>query len=390
MSSFKSLAQHPVFSLGFRPFFLAATMWAAVAVAIWLPFLAGTFALPTAFSPIDWHAHELLFGYVPAVIAGFLLTAIPNWTGRPAVSGKLLAALLLLWLAGRLAVLFSALIGPTSAAIADTAFLFALAALAAREIVASKNWRNLRVVALLVLLACAGLAHHVEALRWPGNGYALRSGIGIAVMLVMLIGGRIIPAFTRNWLTRRPPGRLPGDFGWPDRLALTLGGVAILGWIADPAARITAALALLAAIANLIRVARWAGERTLAEPLLAILHFAYVFVPLGFTLVATSALVPHLLVPTGALHAWTAGVLGIMPLAVMSRVALGHTGRPLVADKTAVAIYALGCIAALARVGAGFDIARDMLLDLSALAWVMAFGVFAIAYWPLLTRPRAR
>lgn len=376
-------------SYGFRPFFLFGAIWAAATMALWPALLAGSITLPTAFDPVHWHAHELIYGYVPAIIGGFLLTAIPNWTGRLPVVGARLLALFALWGAGRLAVLSSAVIGEAAAAVIDLLFLAALGGVVAREIIAGRNTRNLKVLGVLAVLFAGNAIFHVESLYSISSGHGVRIGIASIVLLIMLIGGRIIPSFTRNWLVRQGPGRLPQPFDRVDQLAIAIGGAVIVLWIAAPDAVLTAWLALAAGLVQFWRLGRWAGERTGGEPLVAILHAGYLFVPLGFGLVALGILRPDIVSPSGALHAWTAGAAGTMTLAVMTRASLGHVGKPLTANRTVQAIYIAVILSALARVTAGFGIARDPMLHLSAAAWVFAFAGFAAVFGPLLARPRA-
>lgn len=377
-----------ILSYGFRPFFLAAGIWAAFAMAVWLPMLAGRLELPTAFGPIEWHAHELLYGFVPAAIAGFLLTAVPNWTGRLPVTGAPLLGLFLVWVAGRVAVLISGWIGAPLAAIMDLAFLACLGAVVAREINAGKNRRNLKVLVIVGLLFAGNAVWHAEIVFGTAQGFGARIGVAATVLLISLIGGRIIPSFTRNWLVRQGPGRLPEPFARFDVIAMLASGIAFASWIALPDHLATALLMLLAGVLNTARLARWAGERTLAEPLVLVLHVAYAFVPLGFFLLALSILAPALVIPSGAVHGWTAGAIGLMILAVMTRASLGHTGQPLTATRGITAIYAAVLAGALARIIAAFDIAREPMLHLSATAWVLGFAGFALIYAPLLTRPR--
>lgn len=377
-----------VLSYGFRPFFLAAGIWAALAMAVWLLMLAEVLELPTAFGPIQWHAHELLYGFVPAAIAGFLLTAVPNWTGRLPVTGGPLLGLFLVWAAGRVAVLTSAWIGTPLAAIIDLGFLACLGAVVAREIIAGKDRRNLKVLTIVGLLLVGNAVTHAELMLGTAQGLGFRIGIAAALMLISLIGGRIIPSFTRNWLVRQGPGRLPVPFARFDVAVMLSSGVAFASWIALPDHDVTALLMLLAGVLNTIRLGRWAGERTAAEPLVLVLHVAYAFVPLGFFLLALSILLPDLVIPPGALHAWTAGAIGLMILAVMTRASLGHTGQPLTATRGITAIYVAIFVAAMARIVAAFDIARDPMLHLSATAWVLGFVGFTLIYAPLLTRRR--
>jgi uncharacterized protein involved in response to NO len=377
-----------ILSYGFRPFFLLGAIWAALAVAILLLMLAGSLSLPTAFAPVEWHVHELLYGYLPAIVAGFLLTAVPNWTGGLPVTGGPLLGLLLIWIAGRLAIAGSAWIGRPWAASVDLLFLAAVAAVVLREILAARNLGNLKVLVLVGLLFAGNVIFHTESALAGGTGYGTRIGITAAVLLISVIGGRIVPSFTRNWLARERPGSLPQPFGRFDVAALIAGAVALAFWIALPEHSLTAAAAVVAGLLHALRLARWRGYRTAGEPLVLVLHVAYLFVPLGFLLVAAGIAFPGYLAASGALHGWTAGAIGLMTLAVMTRASLGHTGRPLTATAPTQLIYLAALIAALTRVASAFGWERDLLLNTSATAWVMAFAGFAIFYWPLLTRPR--
>ena len=378
-----------ILSYGFRPFFLGGALWAAAAVALWLPVLTGHLTLPTAFAPVEWHVHELIYGYVPAVVAGFLLTAVPNWTGRLPVTGRPLLMLFLIWVLGRGAVFGSRWIGPGFAASIDLLFLATLAAVIAREILAAKNMHNLKVLGVIALLFAGNTAFHLEVLRGGGHGYGTRIGIAATILLIMLIGGRIIPSFTRNWLAKREAGRLPTPFNRFDVAVMLGSGLALASWIIAPENLATALLSLVACLLNTIRLGRWAGERTSAEPLVLILHVAFAFVPFGFLLLALGISRPDIVAPSGALHGWTAGAIALMTLAVMTRTSLGHTGRPLTATRPIQLIYGAAIIAALTRIIAAFGIAREPMLHASATAWVLAFVGFAIVYGPLLMRPRA-
>ena len=377
----------PILSYGFRPFFLLAGLQAGLTMLVWLPFVSGHLDVPTAFAPVDWHIHEMLFGYQAAAIAGFLLTAIPNWTGRLPVQGKPLLWLVLAWLAGRLAVSGSAWIGWRLATGIDSLFLLMLAGAAAREIWAGRNWRNLKVVALLLLLLAADIAFHLEAGLGGGAEGARRFAIAVVLMLVGLIAGRIVPSFTRNWLAQRDAGRMPKPFGGFDKLVLAGSAGALLLWIVQPEGVPTGLALALAAALHLARLARWAGERCWRNPLLAILHLGYLFLPLGFALGAAASF--GRLAPAAGLHAWTAGCFGVMTLAVMTRASLGHTGRPLVASPATTACYGLVLIGSVARVCSALGHGPSMLLNLAGLCWSLAFLVFALAYWPVLTRLRA-
>jgi uncharacterized protein involved in response to NO len=376
-----------VLSYGFRPFFLLGSLWAGLEVLAWLPALSGDMSIPTAFSARDWHVHELLYGYLPAVIAGFLLTAIPNWTGRLPLQGPPLAVLAMTWLAGRYAVTFSGSIGWLGATIVDVAFLALMTGAVVREIVAGRNWRNLKIAALLGLLGLGNLGFHLEA-HFDGIAvYATRAGIAVVLMLIMVIGGRIVPSFTRNWLMRRGPGRLPAAFGRFDAACLALSGVGLVAWCVAPEAAPTGVALLAAGAANVGRLARWAGDRTLADRLVLVLHVGFVFVPLGFLLAGLASF--GTVMPSAGIHAWTTGAMGIMTLAVMSRASLGHTGRALAASPALQTVYLAALAAAVARIGA--DVVHDWrepLLHFAAFSWAAAFLGFAGLYAPILCLPR--
>ena len=383
-----------VLGLGFRPFFLLGAIWAVLAMLAWLLVLAGAVVLPTGFGPVDWHVHELLFGYLPAIVAGFLLTAVPNWTGRLPVTGLPLLGLVLVWLTGRLAVTFGLWLGPWLTAFLDLAFLAALIAIIARELVAGANKRNLPVLLLVGLLFLGNAVFHLEAARHGSAAFGTRLGIAAILMLMMLIGGRIVPSFTRNWLAQgkkseAEAGRLPAPLDRFDGFAIAFAGLTLLSWLFSPWSQITAVLAGLTGLLHLARLARWAGDRTLAEPLVSILHAGYLFVPLGFLLLAASHVTPAVQ-PVAALHAWTVGGIGTMTLAVMTRASLGHSGRALHAGPTTSVIYALIIAASLARILDGTSLGFDGLRVLAGTLWVLAFTTFAVAYWPMLTRPRVR
>jgi len=378
-----------VLAAGFRPFFLAAAIQAAVAILVWLPVFFGEVSLTSAFAPRDWHVHEMLYGYLPAVITGFLFTAIPNWTGRLPIQGTPLLGLVVVWIAGRLCVTFSAETTWWVAMLVDAGFLLLVALAAAREIVAGRNWRNLAVVLLVVFLLAGNVTFHLEAHFRGAADVAIRIGIAVVVLLISLIGGRIIPSFTRNWLVRENPGRLPAPFGRFDMLVVALGGLTLLCWIVAPDYRATGVALALAGLLHFVRLARWAGERTLRERLLLILHVGYAFVPLGFLLNALAAF--GYVLPSAGIHAWMAGGAGIMTLAVMTRATLGHTGQELTASAATQTIYAAIVIAALARICAVLNPAHgEVLLHVAAFAWVVAFLGYAIAFGPLLLGIRGR
>lgn len=372
-----------IWSAGFRPFFLFGASFAAIAVLLWLPVYHGELTLQTAFAPRDWHVHEMLYGYLPAVITGFLLTAIPNWTGRLPLQGAPLITLALVWLAGRLAVAFSADTGWLAALLVDASFLTLVALAAAREIAAGRNWRNLNVVALLTLLLCGNIAFHLEAHFSGAADYGIRAGIAVVIMLISLIGGRITPSFTRNWLVRENPGRLPQPFNKVDMAILAFSAPTMILWVAMPSSAVTGTMLAIAGVLHVVRLARWAGDRTLRERLLLILHVGYCFVPLGYLMTACAAF--GLLPASAGIHAWMVGGAGIMTLAVMTRASLGHTGQALKASVPTQLVYLAALFAVTARIGAALlPEWSGALLHIAAISWAIAFIGFAIAYGPML------
>jgi uncharacterized protein involved in response to NO len=372
-----------LFSYGFRPFFLAAGLWSALGILLWLPLYAGGWVMPTAFAPRDWHVHEMIYGYASAAIAGFLLTAVPNWTGRLPVNGAPLAALSALWLAGRVAIFVSAEIGAAAAAAIDLAFLTTLAAVIGREIVAGRNWRNLKVLVVLGVLLTGNATFHWESIRFGAADYGNRIAVAAVIMMIMVVGGRIVPSFTRNWLSRRGPGRLPAPFGRFDMACMAVAAAALAAWVIAESHPVTGALLVAAGLMQAVRLGRWAGDRTAADRLVLILHIGFAFVPVGFVLTGLATLWPEV-PPSAGIHAWTAGAIGIMTLAVMTRATLGHTGQALAASPGTQAVYLFAILAALLRICAVFHPAM-LLLDLAGVAWVCAFGGFVVLYGPLLT-----
>lgn len=377
---------------GFRPFFLGGAFWALAALGLWLCALAGAVTLPTHFDPLAWHRHEMLFGFVGAVVAGFLLTAIPNWTGRLPIAGRPLAMLFGLWLAARAALLFSLLFGPIVAALLDVGFFVLLAALAAREVFAAKN-RNLPIVGLVMLFAIANAVDHAAVAGLVDEGLGIRAAIGLVILMIALIGGRIVPSFTRNWLVKQ--GRqhgLPTQPGRFDIMVIAATALAMACWVAAPLHSAVGYSLMAAGVLQAIRLARWSGFRTASDPLVLVLHVGYAWVPVGLLLLGLS--IVDLDVPaSGALHALTAGAMATMILAVMSRATLGHTGRELKASTATTIVYALVTLGALGRVAAPV-LPMDYMLavQLSGLAWGGAFLLFLIAYGPKLvgSRPDGR
>ncbi len=380
-----------VLSYGFRPFFLGAALWAVIAMAMWLGLLTGTASLPTTLDPVSWHAHEFLFGYLTATVAGFLLTAVPNWTGRLPITGVPLGFLFGLWVAGRLAIAMSAHLAPMFVALIDLAMPMTLAAAIAREIVIGRNWRNLPILALLLALITGNAVFHWEAQAGsdPANGAGVRIGLAAGMMMIAVIGGRIVPSFTRNWLANRDERTLPASFAQFDKVALSALLVALVFWAAMPEATVSGIVLTVAGILHVARLSRWAGIRTAGEPLVWVLHMGYAFVPLGSIALGAANLSPDTVSTQAAQHLWMAGGIGLMTLAVMTRATLGHTGQALHAGPGTAALYLLLICAVAARLCAGlFPGAGQALHTISGLCWISAFGSFIVLYGPLLLQAR--
>jgi uncharacterized protein involved in response to NO len=381
----------PLLSYGFRPFFLGAALWAVLAMVLWIGALTGFWQLAPGYGALAWHAHEMLFGYASAVVAGFLLTAVPNWTGRLPVAGWRLMLLFAFWCLARAAFLVTGTVGPLPAVVIDSLFLPCLLLVMAREIMAGRNWRNLMPLALVGLLAAANVGFHAEILIAGAPDVSMRVAVAALIGLITLIGGRITPSFTHSWLLRMKSPHLPAPFGLTDKLALIASGVALVLWIIAPSMPATGLLFLAAAAAQAARLWRWHGVYAWREPLVLILHLGYAFVPLGFLLGAASILFPGALAGTAALHAWTVGAVGLMTLGVMTRATRGHTGRDLSASAWTVAIYGAMTAAALLRIATGaFPQGYMVMLEAAGTAWIAAFAMFLFEYAPMLLGPRAQ
>lgn len=378
---------------GFRLFFPGSALLAAVSIAIWVPWFLGFMHVPTLLPPVAWHQHELLFGFVPAVIAGFLLTAVPNWTGRPGLKGISLLALFLLWIAGRLTISFSEWTGMLGAALVALSFLPVLAIFVLKELVAASNRRNYKIVAVLALLSAAQVFFHHEIERYGRVEMADRLALAAILILISLVAGRIIPAFTGNWLKANNPGRLPQNFARFDLAVMVLGNLSLAMWIAvggglESLQFPTGLLMLVASLAHLVRQARWCPERTLGEPLVTILHVGYLFIPVGFLLTGLSMLLDHSGFASAGIHAWTTGGVGVVTLAVMTRATRGHTGQALASPhSTTWLIYAPIILSALLRILVAIWPQHTMLLlPIAGLAWIVAFLGYVVFYMPLIAR----
>lgn len=380
-----------LFAYGFRSNFLLAGLAALLLVPIWaVSFAAGT-SLGTGWPPTLWHAHEMLFGFIAVAIAGFMLTAVPSWTGQKGFAGTPLVALAAIWLSARLLIASSGLWPAWIPAAADLAFLPFLAVLVMIPLLRSRN-RNSPLLVVLALLWIANLVFHVALIRKdaPLARHALIVGIDIVLVLVTVVGGRIVPAFTTAALRQRGVNAAVGS-----RPALTVIAVAMMAAVAAsdalrPHSRLAGWIAASAAIAQLLRLMQWRGLRTLRQPIVWVLHLAYAWLPLGLALKA-AALLGGYGMAAFWLHALTIGALTTMITAVMTRAALGHTGRPLVVHPSITVAYALLTAAALTRVFglAVSGLSYPTVILWAALFWTMAFALFVGVYAPILWGPRA-
>lgn len=375
-------------SYAFRPFFLLNGIFAALIIFLWVMSLHGS-GLPNATT--FWHSHEMLIGFAMAAVAGFTLTAVANWTGRPAIRGLPLALLVFSWLAGRLAMLFSAWFPPGLVFLLDMLFPVLLGWLLSREIIGASNQRNYPLIAIVFVVAAFNALYHLGQGQWlPGSDrLAIYLLIHTLLLLVTIIAGRIVPSFTANWLRQQGRDQLPVNSDSVNRAALVLTLLVGLAACFMPMHPLTGILAFTAALVHGLRLARWKGFATLSNPLLFVLHAAYLWLPIGYALLGC-AIFGWLFTPTSALHALTMGAISSMILAVTTRVALGHTGRPLQAGRLTVLAYCLLMLAVFARVlGPLAGEAYLRMIDLSATGWILAFTIFTWVYWPILTRPRA-
>jgi uncharacterized protein involved in response to NO len=374
----------------FRPFFLGGAAFVAILMTLWVVRLAGWNASPSGWDPIWWHAHEMVYGFVPAAIAGFLLTAVPVWTQSPRVHGVKLAAVFGVWVAGRVAMTVPLGLPAAGIAIVDLAFLPALALCIAHPILTRRKTRSLLFPLLLLVLLLGNALTHWPQID-PGAGTArlgLRIGIYVIALLITVIGGRIVPVFTQNAFQRDGIERTVRQ---PPLLAQVSVGITALFFVIDASARSAMLSSLFgggAALLLLIRCAGWQPLATRHDPLLWSLHVGYLWVPIGIALIAAANVAPS--VPWSAgIHALTAGAMGTMILAVMTRVSLGHTGRRLQALRGAVIAYVLVTVGAIGRVGAAwFPELGTRSLIIAGVFWAAAYAVFFASYARILLSPR--
>ncbi len=362
--------------------FLGASLFAILSVLVWILTIRGAVDLPLYDDPYLWHTHEMLFGYISAVLTGFLLTAVPSWTGRTPVAGSLLLGLTVLWIAGRAAMLWGS---GWNVAVVDALFLFAVLAIIAREIVASRNWRNLMVVGPVSVFALANLGFHIEVAQTGYAEYSTRAGFAGITVLLMLIGGRITPAFTRSWLKKQGSSHLPPTFGRFDAVSLLISVLALVLWIVWPDTYYCGGLLSVAAFLQAVRLGRWRGLRTFSNPILFALHGCFAMIPLGLLMLAAAPL--DWAFYAAGLHVIGIAAIGGMTFAVMLRASMGHTGRPLKSDGWMNAALIALVLAAGARAAWSLWGLPAWMLDMSATLWILSFGVFAFRVGPWLLRP---
>lgn len=376
-----------VLGKGFRPFFWLAAVHVALVLPAWLLALSGRWSTDAYLSGTFWHAHEMLFGFTLAVIAGFLLTAVGNWTERETAVGLPLALMAVLWVLGRLSVTFADALPRGMAAVVDLSFVPALGVACARPVLGTRNARNYPFLVMLGVLFVANLGMHLGALGIAPA--ALRKGawLGIyAVVLMMLVmTGRIVPMFTRN------ATRAEGILSVPrlDRAAVGSTLVAAAADLTGLDERAVAALSVLAAVSIIARAWRWGARHTHRQPLLWVLHAGHAFIAMGFLLRAVGLFVPRV-TPAVSLHAFTAGGIGLLTLGMMARVSLGHTGRMLAPRPSMSAGFLLVLVAAVVRVFGpllGPDAYLPTMIG-SGTLFALGFAIFLVVYTPILLAPR--
>jgi uncharacterized protein involved in response to NO len=377
----------PVLQFAFRPFFLLAGIWAALALPLWVAHFLGTPVLPPGIDALNWHQHEMIYGFCLAAATGYILTAIPNWTGRLPSSGSRLALLAGLWLLGRAAFVLSDAIGPWLAAAGDLSLLFVLCAAIARELISARTWRNLPVLLLFIVFFIGNALVHMENLGFADSAASgNRLGIYVLVILVAVIGGRMVPSFTRNFLSRQGAESLPAPVGFYDRFCLAALALFMPAYWIWPETQPSAVGAIIVAGLHIFRLVRWRGHATGNEPLVWALHLGYGWVVLGVGMLGIAGLTDWLF-ESAALHALTIGGFGTMIMAMMCRMILSYAGRPSAAGPMTTFAFLLLSMAALLRiVTPELGEFQEPALWVSGGAWTAAFLIFNLVYFPLLVR----
>jgi uncharacterized protein involved in response to NO len=385
-------AAFALFASGFRPFFLLTGLAAVVNMLVWLAVYASPDLWPEGDIPaIYWHAHEMLFGFVSAAVGGFLLTASPNWTGRPPFSGPVLYLLVSVWLAGRLAMAPLGLFSAATRAIFDLSFYPLLAVVLAPALIRAGKWRNMAFLLLLVALCGCNLTFHlgVSGAVTAGEHIGLAMATDFVILMVAVIGGRILPYFTRNALAQSGTEILIEPDPWIERLSLLSIFAMLVADATMPLTPLSGGIALFAGLMQVFRMGQWHGHRTLGMPLLWILHLGYGWLTLGLLLKGMWLLFA-LPLAENWLHAFTSGAFATMILAIMSRASLGHSGRPLVASIAIVVAYIIVTLAAAIRVFLPVTLPDhyEAAIVVAGLLWSLAFAIFLGVYVPIFLRPR--
>lgn len=378
-----------LFSYAFRPFFLLGIIYSMSAIILWVLIWSGNLVLDWPRAPVHWHAHDMVMGLMAAAVAGFLLTAVANWTSRPPVAGWPLATLVIFWLVGRLAML-----SPALSAMADTLFWLLLCVLVARELFSARNKRNYKVLAVLVALSLADMLFHAGELQLlPAVDLqrVLWAQLWLVILLINVVGGRVIPAFTGNWLRRRAPmgetlspASLPGSFGLVDQIAISLLLLFAASVIFQWPIPLAIPLGLSCFVAQAWRLLRWKFWLTLSDPLVWMMHLSYAWLVIGILLwtLSLSGVIPV----SAAVHALTIGAITSMIVSVGARAALGHTGRALKSHYLLTSAIGLLSLAAFTRIAAAI-VGGQLWLEMATGLWVLALLCFALRYVPILLGP---
>lgn len=379
------------FAAGFRPFFLFTGLQALLSLPLWLAVYVGGVDLNLPFAAALWHGHEMVFGFAGAAIAGFLLTAVPNWTNSHHVGGRPLMVLFALWLAGRLAFTLAGILPAFMVAVLDLSFLPYLAWLVGKPLVQAGKMRNIAFLPVLGVFFLANATVHLLAVTQVGDPMVgVYLGLTMVLVLIAIVGGRIVPSFTQNWLRMQGQAVEVTPITWIEK-----GGavgslvVAMIAAIFLPGSLVSGLALLAAAAIHGLRLGRWHGHKTLTNPLLWVLHLGYLWLVVGLVLLALPSFLPTL-AATAALHALTAGCVATMIMAVMTRASLGHSGRPLQVSKAVAVAYGLLALGTLLRVVA--PVAGDAQMGLThagGTVWSLAWLIFVVVYLPVLTKPRA-
>jgi uncharacterized protein involved in response to NO len=377
---------YPLFALGFRAFFIMAGLAALILIVFWNALFNGTLTTVHYFPDSYWHAHEMLMGYSVAVIAGFLLTAVKNWTGKPTITGDQLASLCLLWLYGRILPFYAGLLPDGLIALVDFAFVPALAYQVSKPIIEAKQYKNLFFIGLLMLLAIGNGLIHAEILGLQENSAATGIQLVVAtiIILILIIAGRVFPFFTERGI----PGTLIIKNPILDNASVASAVIVFALQIVGVSGTLLALAASIAVAANVARLSGWYVQRIRYVPLLWVLYLGYVWIILGFFLTVLAAY--QVVLPSLALHAFTLGGIGVLTLGMMARVSLGHTGRALKATNAIAIAFILINVAALFRVLLPIAMPTwyETLIYISTLSWLAAFSLFIFVYSPILTSAR--